>query len=248
MLEKCKKHSYKSFLYINDRIILRTIRLNGSTSNCFFSGRTNTEETLQRSDGSVQTCLWSRYLWSFFLVSCYKGLKKRNVGKSFVFFTHNPTLVFNNYNNRPSCHCGFKQPNSFFKIHVSFVSSDQQSRLCFPGRSSVNRPEGVRWSSSAPRLPQKELRQEEEEVGGRKVRRWWRDRLQEERREDYSSISLLLSEIKDDLRINWISSLNRFPLRSNTDFRNVGDEPTVNRVQSQHGWMLSASSCCRDLN
>lgn len=140
--------------------------------------------------------------------------------ENLLFFTHNPTLAFNNYNNRPSCHCGFKQANGFFKIHVSFLSSDQQSRLCFP--------EGVSWSSSAPRLPQKELRQEEDEVGGRKVRRWRRDRLQEEGREDYSSISLLLSEIKDGLRINWISPLSRFPQRSNTDIRNVRDELTVN--------------------
>lgn len=106
-----------------------------------------------------------------------------------------------------------------FLKYVSFLSSDKQPRLCFP--------EGVSWSSSAPRLPQKELGQEEDEVGGRKVRRWRRDRLQEEGQEDCSSISLLLSEIKNGLRINWISPLSRFPQRSN-DIRNVRDELTVN--------------------
>lgn len=160
--------------------------------------------------------------------------------ENLLFFTHNPTLAFNNHNNRPSCHCGFKQANSFLKY--TFLLSVLIDSL---GCVSLA---GLQWTDLKVSGEAHQLRQEEEEVGGRKVRRWWRDRLQEEGQEDYSSISLLLSEIKDGLRINWISPLSRFPQRSNADFRNVRDEPTVNRVQSQHGWMLPASFCSRDLN
>lgn len=165
---------------------------------------------------------------------------RRGMLENLLFFTHNPTLAFNNHNNRPSCHCGFKQANSFLKY--TFLLSVLIDSL---GCVSLA---GLQWTDMKVSGEAHQLRQEEEEVGGRKVRRWWRDRLQEEGREDYSSISLLLSEIKDGLRINWISPLSRFPQRSNADFRNVRDEPTVNRVQSQHGWMLPASFCSRDLN
>lgn len=56
----------------------------------------------------------------------------------------------------------------------------------------------------SPRPSRGQLRREQEEAGGRKVRRW---RLN--RRRDYSSISLLLSEIKEGLRINWMPQLSR---------------------------------------
>lgn len=94
----------------------------------------------------------------------------------------------------------------------------------------------VRWRSSA--LPQKQLEQEEEEVGGRKVRRWRLNGLQEERWEHYSSISLLLSEIKEGLRINWVPQLSRSPQRLNPSHSAAGRRQSLSRVSDR----------CRDLN
>lgn len=53
-------------------------------------------------------------------------------------------------------------------------------------------------------------------VSGRKVRRWRLNGLQEEGREDYSSILLLLSEIKESLRINWAQLRSKADLQSET--------------------------------
>lgn len=72
-----------------------------------------------------------------------------------------------------------------------------------------------RSSTSAPRLPQK-AGEWEEVVSGIKVRRWRLNGLQEEGREDYSSILLLLSEIKESLRINWAQLRSKADLQSET--------------------------------
>lgn len=87
----------------------------------------------------------------------------------------------------------------FFFLNTFYsVSSIKQSWMHFPGQGYSEEGEkteqnksDVRWSSSAPRLPQTQLEQEEE-VGVRKVRRWRLNRLQEE---NSSSTSLLLTEI-----------------------------------------------------
>lgn len=77
-----------------------------------------------------------------------------------------------------------------------------------------------RNSTSASRLPQK-AGEWEEMVSGRKVRRWRLNGLQEEGREDYSSILLLLSEITESLRINWAQ------LRSKADLQSESPSPSA---------------------
>lgn len=129
----------------------------------------------------------------------------------------------------------------FLKTHFSAISSVKQSWLYFPGQ--VFSEKTIRWSTSAPRLPQKELEQEEEEVSGRKVRRWRLNRLQEEGSEDYSSISLLLSEIKEGLRINWIPQLRQFPQRSSIDLKYVRLSLQWTEVHSHN-----PAGCCQSLS
>lgn len=132
----------------------------------FYFPAEQTEETPPRSERltvQLQTCLWSEVSGEvgFFLVSCYKGLETRNVGISL-----SPIMprAFKDNNVRPSCHCVFKQASSF--LNPFFFSSAKQSCL-FPWAGfqwkNTWKSGDVRWSTSAPRLPQKELGKHEEE-------------------------------------------------------------------------------------
>lgn len=142
-------------------------------------------------------------------------------------------------NVRPPYQCGFEQAvfeNLFFWYQFS-----KTVLVVFPWAGFQWK--NIRWSTSAPRLPQKELEQEEEEVSGRKVRRWRLNRLQEEGSEDYSAISLLLSEIKEGLRINWIPQLSQFPQRSSIDLKYVRLSLQWTEVHSHN-----RAGCCQSLS
>lgn len=99
--------------------------------------------------------------------------------------------------------CSFSNPH--FHINTSVcvrrvsVASSRRAALCSSEHIVVFL--FPRRSASAPRRLQ-DAGEWEEVVSGRKVRRWRLNGLQEEGREDYSSILLLLSEIKESLRIN----------------------------------------------
>lgn len=80
-----------------------------------------------------------------------------------------PTMPhFKDNNVCPSCRCGLIQQTGFKNICLLSV---------FPGQVFSEKPKNKQMPGEA----QKQLEQEEEEVGGRKLRRWRLNRLQEER-------------------------------------------------------------------